>query len=407
MSRFSVVLVAVAAAGGLIAAPPPEPDVQKLVAKLSDPDEKVRNEASAALKGRADALPWLRRAARSKAPITSARANRLLEPQEKKRQEVAAKAIDACVREGRIDLLTEWHQYWKPEEEKDLWAVGPRAAKAGLDLFAKSCPKDAWERFEKRLALQTQRNTQAHDGPCPERFEAFKGAWLIRTDRMDQLPHGLQDVVQFASVGGPVRLSSLDHGAQYLVLGPVEARKITTAFVACDGGIGNRTWIACSVVVCRGNFTGELVGDSVLLVDGDIDLTRAEFFRTNLIRATGEIRLPKNNAVDSQPQNSDIKAHVKDATAPYKFFELPDVGLSLADDEVGLVVTAVKPGTPFGDCDIRKGDLVRAIDDEPAGDSEEFRRKVRRAMVRQGDCLVTVTRGDKTIDLPVFFPHPK
>jgi S1-C subfamily serine protease len=86
---------------------------------------------------------------------------------------------------------------------------------------------------------------------------------------------------------------------------------------------------------------------------------------------------------------------------------LPDVGLSLADDEVGLVVTAVKPGTPFGDCDIRKGDLVRAIDDEPAGDSEEFRRKVRRAMVRQGDCLVTVTRGDKTIDLPVFFPHPK
>lgn len=407
MLRFVAVSVVAVSAGVVIAAPvPPEPDVQKLVAGLSDPDEKVRNEASAALKGRTDALPWLRRAARSKAPITSARANRLLAPQEEKRQQAVAKAIDACVREGRIDLLTEWHQYWKPEEEKDLWAVGPRAAKAGLDLFAKSCPKDAWKRFEERLAWQTKLNTKVHDDTCPDLFEVFKGTWLIRTDRMDRLPYG-PEVIQFASVGGPVRLSSLELGAQYLVLGPVEARHIRTAFVACDGGIGNRVRAIESVVVCRGNFTGELVANSVLLVDGDIDLTKADFRGVSLIRATGEIRLPKNNAVDSQPQNSDIKAHVKDATAPYKFFEFADVGLSLADDEEGLVTTAVKSGTPFGDCGIRKGDLIRAIDDASAGNSEEFRRKVRRAMVRQGDCLVTVTRGDKTIDLPVFFPHPK
>lgn len=32
---------------------------------------------------------------------------------------------------------------------------------------------------------------------------------------------------------------------------------------------------------------------------------------------------------------------------------------------------------------------------------------VRRALVRQGDCLLTITRGDKTYDLPVFFPLPK
>src|SRR5947208_16994796 len=81
MLRFIVTSIALTAVGGLIAAPvPPEPDVKKLVAGLSDPDEKVRDASSVALKDRADALPWLRRAARSKAPITAARAADLLAP---------------------------------------------------------------------------------------------------------------------------------------------------------------------------------------------------------------------------------------------------------------------------------------------------------------------------------------
>jgi S1-C subfamily serine protease len=67
----------------------------------------------------------------------------------------------------------------------------------------------------------------------------------------------------------------------------------------------------------------------------------------------------------------------------------------------------VKPDTPFGNCGLAKGDLIRAIDDTPAWNAEEFRKLVRRALVRQGDCLITVIRGDKTIDLPVFFPLPK
>ncbi len=156
--------------------------------------------------------------------------------------------------------------------------------------------------------------------------------------------------------------------------------------------------------MCRGNFTGaRAVGASVLLVDGDIDLTQTDRLHDRLIRASGEIRLPK----DVKPQNCTIEAHAKNATPPYRFFELADVGLSVADDEEGLVVTTVKADTPFGTCGLQKGDLIRAIDDAPAGHSEPFRKAVRRALVRQGDCLLTVVRGDKTLDLPVFFPMPK
>jgi hypothetical protein len=405
-------LVLVVASGLIAAPPPPEPDVKKLVAGLSDPDEKVRNASSAALKGRADALPWLRRAARSTDKATAKQAALLLAPAEKKRQEAVAKAIDACIRDGCIDLLTEWHQYWKPQAEEDLWAVGPRAAKAGMDLYAKSCPKERRDYFERMLTKLAAVPVAAHDATCSEqRFQPFAGLWTIRTDRMDQMVRA-PDFIRFASVGGPVRLRELARGGRYLALGSVQTRRIETAFVACDGDVWNEmpqfgpslgVATGLGIVVCRGNYTASMVGESVLLVDGNIDLTHANRIKGSLIRASGEIALPP----DVVPLNCKIEAHAKNPTAPYKFFEVSDVGLSLADDEEGLVVTGVKASTPFGNSGIAKGDLVVAIDDVPAGGSEEFRKKLRRAMVRQGDCLVTVVRGDKTLDLPVFFPLPK
>lgn len=67
----------------------------------------------------------------------------------------------------------------------------------------------------------------------------------------------------------------------------------------------------------------------------------------------------------------------------------------------------MKPDTPFGRSGVARGDLICAIDDAPAGHAEPFRKAVRRALVRQGDCLVSVARGNKTLDLAVYFPLPK
>ena len=132
MLRFTAVSGVLVAACGLIAAPvPAETPAQTLVDRLSDPDQKVREASAVALKNRVDALPWLRRAARASDKDTARRAADLLALHEKQRQEAVAGAIDACVRDGRIDVLTEWHQFWKPKAGEDLWAVGPRATKAG------------------------------------------------------------------------------------------------------------------------------------------------------------------------------------------------------------------------------------------------------------------------------------
>ena len=404
MSRFAFIAGGLVVAWGLVgAAPVPQgPPAREIVAKLSDPDEKVRDEASAALKDRADALPWLRRAARSKVPITAARADKLLAPHEAKRQEVVAKAIDACIRDGRIDLFMEWHHYWKPKATDDLWPVGPRAAEAGLEVYAKARSPDETKYLKQQLDA-TVGKRRVHDGPwVPQKTS---GTWNIRTDRCDSCPN----YVTFASVAAPIRLE-ITYFGRYFVLGSVRVINLETAFLACDGDVWNQ-WndapvgvrTGQSMVVCRGNFRGRDVGSAVVLADGDIDLSGSSIIKNCLIRASGEIRLPPNVA----PVNCTIEAHAKNATAPYKFFELADLGLSVADDEEGLVVISAKADTPFGNCGLAKGDLIRAIDDAPAGHSEAFRKAVRRALVRQGDCLLAITRGDKTHDRPVFFPLPK
>ncbi|MBY0460992.1 MAG: PDZ domain-containing protein [Gemmataceae bacterium] len=404
MCQFVVLVLAVCASDFAVSAPVPITDARALVAKLGDPSERVRDEASAALKDRLDALPWLRRAARSKDKDTSARATALLKAAEAQRQRAVPAALDACLRDGAIDLFTEWHQYWRPQDPADLWAVGPKAAQPGLDLFAKTCPAAEWERFQERLGRLDDLKSHAYDGPWPGRFERVKAAWNIRTDRLPSSPQS----VRFAAVGGPAMLEHPEGGGRFLSLGPVGASMFDTVFVACDGDVCNEFMhqgvrAARAVLVCRGNFTGwNLVGSSVVLADGDIDLTRVGDLKDCLIRASGDIRLP-----NVQPVNCTIESHAKNATAPYRFFELADVGLRAADDEEGLVVVAVARDTPFARAGLQKGDLIRKIDDADAGHSEQLRKALRRALVRQGDCLLTVARGNDTLDLPVFFPTPK
>lgn len=413
MSRYVLsAFTSVIAGYLLVAAPAPQgPTAQALVAGLSDPSEKVRSESAAALRNRVDALPWLRRAARSGDKDTARRASDLLAPHEPKRQEAVAKVIDACIRDGRIDLFMEWHHYWQPENKHDLWSVGPRAANAGLIEYAKARSPAETKRLEESLSPVYKKDL-FFDGSDAALTAKGTGNWHIRADRWSRWV----TFATFASVAGPTHMGVGVEArrGKYFFLGSLQTIAIQYAFIACDGEIengANLNGVAFgartlgSVVVCRGNYSVNDVFTSVILVDGDIDLSNSTRIQNCLIRASGEVRLPKD--VMYQPVNCTIEAHAKNATAPYKFFEFADVGLSLADDEEGLVVTAVKADTPFGDCGIAKGDLIRAIDDVPAGHSEEFRKKVRRALVRQGDCLITVVRGAKTHDLLVFFPLPK
>jgi len=400
---------------GLFPVAPVPPDARALVAGLSDESQKVRDQSIAALRERPDAGPWVRRAALSPDRDTAQRAVDLLVVYAKKRQAAVPRAIDACIRAGQADLFIEWYHFWQPESKDELWSVGLRAGKAGLEEYAKLYPGVTPNPLEEGLAelyAFPPERWRAFDGPSTKLED--EGPWRIRTNWLSTR----NNKIAFASVAGSITVSGVQSG-YFFTLGGLSAKSLTYTVVVCEGGLVGREhlevvsgpdWIGGSFVVCRGNVEIPTAGvaSSVILVDGDVDLSMSTHLQNVVVRASGEIRLPKEiRAKRGKPEKLVIEAHVKNPTAPYKFFELTDVGLSLVDDEEGLVVADVKPDTPFGRSGIARGDVVRLIDDARAGHSEELRKQVRRAMVVQGDCLLTVARGQRVLDLAVQFPLPK
>lgn len=409
MKRITVLLAAIACAAAPVPSAPP---VEKLVRALGSPEKSERDAAERELRGRADAPPWLRRAARTGDKDTVRRALALLEPHDRKRVAGARAALDVCLRDGAIDSFIEWYHLWQPEKKDELWEVGPRFGRAAVDLFGKHFKRDGTNPLEDAMLnlFKPAQNHTFHDGPLPD---DLSGSIVMARGDSIRPVHGAK-AFAFACLSGCARyeISMLGYT---LALGDCEGLFVQTAVVLSCGtwayrrdGWGQRQWpvtASDSVLVFREHLRVQTASlhNVVLLVDGDITIAASANLTNCIIRATGDIHLPKGREV----KNCTIEPRAKNATAPYRFFELTDVGLSVADDEEGMVVRAAKPNTPFGNAGLEPGDLIRGIDGAPAGHSEQFRASVRRALVRQGDALVTVVRGDKQFEVPVFFPLPK
>lgn len=424
MDRVMSAAAVVLAIMPLYAAPVPT-EAKVLVAALGDPSAKARDQAESELRNRPDAGPWLRRAARSADRDTAARASGLLATFAKQRQTLAKPALDACIKGGLADLFVEWHHFWQPESKDELWPVGPLAGKLGLDAFAARYPVGTVTHLDtvvnatyRRLNARPRDEWQTFDGLFvrPLITVGHDTPWLIRTDCLGG--RGDPDVA-FASVAGPVKKSKF-YGGYYFALGEINApNQLGPSVIVADGGVTGYdasgvftgvTRVTASFIACRGNaaMTSVQLTDSVILVEGDIDLSKSSHLHNSVIRASGDIHLPKVvRTRDGSPPNCTIEAHAKNATAPYKFFELADLGLTVIDDEEGLRIATVTPDTPFGNSGLAPGDIIIAIDDTFFGHSSVFRQQVRRAVVRQGECLLTVARGSKTSDVVVTFPLPK
>lgn len=409
MKRVTVLLAAIAGAAAPVPSPSP---IEKLVRALGSAEEGERDVADRELRGRADAPPWLRRAARNGDKDTIRRALALLEPHDRKRVAGARAALDVCLRDGAVDSFIEWYHLWQPEKKDELWEVGPRFGRAAVDLFGKHFKHGGTNPLEDAmidLFAPSQRHT-FYDGTIPD--ELAGSVLIARGDSIRAAHAG--SAFAFACLTGSARHEISMRGYSF-TLGDCDAQLASGAVVLscgtwpCQPDGWGQTWRTMSatdsVLVFRNPIrvlTASL-HKVILLVDGDITIAASANLTHCIIRATGDIHLPKGREV----KNCTIEPRAKNATAPYRFFELTDVGLSVADDEEGMVVRAAKPNTPFGNAGLEPGDLIRGIDGAPAGHSEQFRASVRRALVRQGDALVTIVRGDKQFEVPVFFPLPK
>lgn len=388
-------------------------DHNRWIEELGDPDFRMREEASKKLTSAPQAAPWVRRAVKSTDPEIANRARRLVSGYTRRQLDSLSKVVMS----QPVDVFVEWYLVWRPDRQEDLWQPGFDLGQRGVAAVSQHLPKDVTSKLRASLPrnlkdLETLRSdpVRMHDGP---EVKFGSGCWLIRTETLLSPPSALVMGV----VRGPFLREGVGMGSIIYSLNQVNLTVATFNSVLIahgdarpsqKSGYDHFGTLVDSLLVTRGDVAGPSISlaSSVILAGGDVTVGRACSLKNSTIIAGGKVTMPKPERVE----NCIIKENVKNPTAPFTFFELADVGLSVgtpAKDAKGLPVAEVKADTPFGKAGVQKGDTILTIDDAPPGDAEAFRVKLRRAIVVQGDTLLTVSRGGKSLDLPVYFPLPK
>ena len=390
----------------------------RLILQLGDARFSVREDATRALTESPKYAPWVRRATRDPNPEISSRARDVTAAYRIARQSGIPGAIRVTSRAEQPDLFLEWFLAWRTEKANDLWPPGFYFAQHAAMTHTKLVPRAGMVALNTVLAQQASRlddpklgPVALHDGP----WEPLGSdpAVLVRTDRIDNQ----RAPIIFAAARGQIRTRDIVRGTFFTQDAFSCQEAITFSLVICDSSpwymepgrrIGGPLSVLDSLIICRGNYSGPIVNiaGSVILVGGDADLSETDTIENSTILVRGKVKMAKKPVL----KNAKIEENVPDALAPFKFFELADVGVEVATpekDRKGVPVAAVRAETPFAAGGVTKGDTIVAIDDEPVTTPDEFRKQVRKAMVVQGDCLLTVSRGGKTLDLVVRFPLPK
>jgi S1-C subfamily serine protease len=124
------------------------------------------------------------------------------------------------------------------------------------------------------------------------------------------------------------------------------------------------------------------------------------FLNDTIIRSGANIQLP----VKYQTRNCDLTGKVKNATSPFRFFELSKLGLGTAASKDGVVVESVEAKSAFAAAGLSKGDVIVTIDGIKVDTTAALRKLVRSAYVR-GEGKLTIRRGGKSHELHVQFPR--
>ena len=387
-----------------------------LIGQLGDAEFHIREEASKKLAAAPEAAPWVRRATRHADPEVANRAKTLAQGHVRRQLTAAKDVLLSNPQVIQPDLFLEWYLAWQPPRIEELWQPGFDLGLMLASTHAKLLPPKA----ETELARTRPRNLaqlrmsrsdpiRMLDGP-EGRFDA--DLWLVRTTSLTKGP-----LLLVLGIVREVGQSERLYRSSLLTLDSARiGREAVQSVIVCHGDFQSRpetgfaylSRIRESIIISRGNVVGSNgeIRSSVILGGRDVEIGPGCRLKDSTIIAGGKVTIPKSATVE----NCVIKENVKNPTAPFTFFEVADVSLALgtpAKDAKGLPVGDIKPDTPFGKAGVKKGDTILAIDDAPPGDAEAFRVKLRRAIVVQGDILLTVSRDGKTLDLPVYFPLPK
>jgi serine protease Do len=188
-------------------------------------------------------------------------------------------------------------------------------------------------------------------------------------------------------------------------LGLSEAAGALVADVMKDGPAKQAGIQVGDVIV---EFDGTPVKDSTELPLAVARTPIGKVVKVKVLRGQTEKALPvkvaelKEDAVElasARDQAEDVGLKVQDIT--------PQIAESLSIDSAtrGVVVSAVTPGSPADEAQLRRGDLILEVDRKPVRDAAEFRSAVK-ASGQGTSLLLLVKRADSTIFLALKRAKP-
>jgi hypothetical protein len=361
-------------------------EIEKLIRQLGDEQFDKREEASRRLRGREDAIPALRRAAKFGDAETARRASELLDLYARRDFD----RLTALAKDGRVDeVVEELVRRKKWDDERACWQVMAELAGALCDREKKafgwaSLPDNApnpardLRRFEavrpRRKPLQMISEARA----IPEKRDPSDG-YLVRVEEM--------------TTG-----RDMDWGDSFLV-------------VSGDVRIDR---ISCSILFAGSSVRAKSAGLSLIFCDGDCFLENGA--RDSLIIARSDVRLGGNvkfcHIISGGKVRYDRPAGVEKTEAKenepnplgfVKFFDPAKIGIKVDSADGGVRVKEVEKGKAFAAAGLRADDLISSLNGDPVKDAEQFRRLLRAKLAVEGETVFKVRRGGKVLEVPVKY----
>jgi hypothetical protein len=207
-------------------------------------------------------------------------------------------------------------------------------------------------------------------------------------------------------------------GSVLLVNAPVRVRGLRYVLLVCDGDVE------------IGPIDGS-VSDAVVLANGAVRVTSGiTSLRSVAVWAAGDITLANGPAEYRKPNADryfaggrvrgdprvDLAGRVTEgASCPFgvRFLDPAEFGLALAAQNGGVQVMGVEPWSPFARYGVEDGDIITAVDDAEPRTLPEFRRALRRGVIRES-VVLTVRRGNQRLarvvyldGIPAVAPPPR
>lgn len=418
--RQFVAVVVVAVPLVAIAEPPAASPAQldRWVADLGADDFRVREAATRELKRSPAAAPKLRVAARSSDNEVAARATEILNSFDPLFREQALRRIAAAVKRREVDVVAEQIVRFpcpSGAEPPDLWQTGLDLAWVARDDYAKRYKASEIDTSDKIPPFRVISEwTKQYKAPIlrpdvgkvdVENSYLYRGGPLQIGVDANVRVLASNGVIDTRLLLGCIYLTTdrvdvnFERGTcavQAVVMSPSDVRFRTERKTKFTDG-NSIILVSCGDIHAPLSLSG-----SVILAKGDVYIPDAPGVRlySTTIRAGGKIHLPAKYKSDAL----DMKENVADPTAPFTFFSLARVGLTVAAGEGGVRVAKIDQKSPFAAAGVAAGDVIVAVDDAKVGTPDDLKKRVR-AGVARGDAEVRVRTGATVRDLLVRFPE--